>query len=319
MKSTPNNIKDFYDMGMTTSNNIAFSGGGEKATFRFSYTNMMQNGMVPNTSLDRNTLNGSSTLNLTSKLSASFSVNYIKTNSDNMPTGGYANENPVQQMIWAGRQVDFEQLRDYENLPISMDGTASAGTPLNWNTQFQNNPYWVQDNNLNKLNKDRLIGNVQLNYKFTDWLSAKVSTGTDYWASVSTYQKAHGSNEYKEGLYREIFRTWYETNSNMLLMFNKNITKDIGFTLNLGGNQMKQVYKRVEGEAAQLELKGVYNLSNVKSGVTPTLTNRLEERRINSVFYNGGLSFKNFLYFEFNGRNDWSSVLPADNNSFFYP
>jgi len=318
-KSYPNNIRDFYDLGITTSNNVAFSGGNENASFRLSYTNMNQQGMVPNTQLDRNTLNGSSTINLTDKLSASFSANYIKTGSDNIPTGGYQNENPVQQMIWSGRQVDFSQLRDYENLPLAAEGTAAAGTPLNWNTVFQNNPYWVQENNLNKLDKDRLIANFSLNYKITDYLSFQAGSGTDYWASVSAYQKAKGSNEYPEGMYREIFRTWYETNSNALLTFDKKLTDDFGFTLSVGGNMMSQVYKRVTGEAGQLELEGVYNLSNVLSGVTPTLTNYQEARKINSVYYSGQMSFKNYLYFEFSGRNDWSSVLPVDNNSFFYP
>ncbi len=318
-RSYPDNIINFFDMGITKSNNVAFSGGSEKASFRLSYTNMDQQGMVPNTQLDRNTLNASSTVNLTDKLSASFSANYIKTNSDNIPTGGYQNENPVQQMIWSGRQVDFEQLRDYENLPLAAEGTAAAGTPLNWNTVFQNNPYWVQHNNLNKLNKDRLIANFNINYKITDYLSLRAGSGTDYWASVSAYQKAKGSNEYPEGMYREIFRTWYETNSNVLLTFDKKLTDDFGLTLSVGGNTMSQVYKRVTGEAAQLELEGVYNLSNVLSGVTPTLANYQEARKINSVYYSGQMAFKNYLYFEFNGRNDWSSVLPVENNSFFYP
>ncbi|NPA68189.1 MAG: SusC/RagA family TonB-linked outer membrane protein, partial [Chlorobi bacterium] len=308
--SFPDNIKDFYDTGMQYSENVALTGGNEKANFRLSVTQMNENGIVPNTDLGRTTINGSSNLNLTEKLFASFSVNYIKTSSDNLPTGGYDNENPVQQMLWSGRNVDFNYLRDYENLPLAADNTAAAGTPLNWNTRFQNNPFWVLDTNLNTLDKDRVIGNIKLGYKFTDWFTAQVRTGTDYWTSINTSNKAKGSNEYPEGYYEEVSRTWYETNSDILLMFNKQLTDDLHMTFNLGGNQMKTVYNRLYGVAPQLELADVYNLSNVKSGVTPILGNSYSESRVNSIYFSGSLSFRNYLFLEVTGRNDWSSVLP---------
>ncbi|MCF6366277.1 MAG: SusC/RagA family TonB-linked outer membrane protein [Bacteroidales bacterium] len=317
--SVPDNIKNFYDLGITHNENLALTGGNEDASFRLSATNLMQTGIVPNTDFNRITLNGSATANLSEKLYAGLSINYIKSGSDNLPTVGYNNENPVQQMIWAGRNVDFTQLRDYENLPLSADNTAAAGTPLNWNTRFQNNPYWVLNTNLNGLSKDRLIGNVKMGYKITDYLTAQVRSGTDYWSSVTTQRKAFGSNEYPNGFYSEVFRTWYETNSDVLIMFNKDLSEDLVLGLNLGGNQMKTVYNRIVGQAPQLELNGVYNLSNVKSGVTAVLTNYNSERRVNSVYFNGSLAFRNYLFLEFSGRNDWSSVLPVDNNSFFYP
>lgn len=317
--SKPNNIKEFFDMGVTHSENLALTGGNEDASFRLSFTNLDQKGIVPNTDYGRLTINGSANANLSKKLYAGLSVNYIKSNSDNLPTVGYNNENPVQQMIWAGRNVDFNALRDYENLPLAADNTAAAGTPLNWNTRFQNNPYWVLNTNLNGLAKDRVIGNVKLGYKFTDYLTAQVRTGTDYFTSLTSQKKAKGSNEYPGGYYKETFRTAYETNSDILIMFNKQITNDFNLSLNLGGNQMKSVYNRINGEAPELELPGVFNLSNVKSGVTAVLTNYNEERRVNSVYLNGTIGFKNYLFLEFTGRNDWSSVLPIKNNSFFYP
>jgi len=317
--SYPHNVSDFFQTGLTMTNNVAFSGGTDRATYRLSLTDSRQAGIVPNTEFIKDAVSGSSTIKLTDKLSSDFSVNYIKSTSDNLPTGGYNNENPVQQMIWSGRNVNFAGLQDYQNLPLAGPNTAAAGTPLNWNTIFQNNPYWVLDNNVNQLDKDRFIGNVQLTYAFNDWLSIRGRAGSDYWSSVVTQRKAIGSNEYPDGYYSEDFRTWYENNSDVLLMFQKDVSDDIDLTLNVGGNQMQTVYKRISGEAPQLELAGVYNLSNVKSGVTPTLSNYRSERRVNSIYFNGSVGFKRYIYLEFTGRNDWSSVLPTDNNSFFYP
>lgn len=317
--STPNNIKDFFDLGMTHTNNVALTGGSDVGSFRLSFTNMGQKGIVPNTDYNKITINGSADAKLTDKFSVGMSFNYIKSYSDNLPTVGYNNENPVQQMIWAGRQVDFNALRDYENLPLSDATTAAGGTPLNWNTIFQNNPYWVLNTNLNQFDKDRIIGNFHLKYDFTDYLSVRMKTGTDYWSSKTTQRQAQGSNNAPNGFYNETFRNWYETNSEALVMFNKNIGSDISLNINVGGNQMKQVYNRIYGEASQLELAGVYNLSNVKSGTTAVLTNTATEERINSVYLSGQVGFRDYLYLEFSARNDWSSVLPVENNSFFYP
>jgi TonB-linked SusC/RagA family outer membrane protein len=318
--SFPDNVKNFWDLGILHSENLALSGGSEKADFRLSVTNQKQKGIVPNTDFGKVTIAGNANVNLTDKLYAGLSVNYIKSQSDNLPYGGYHNENPVQQMIWAGRNVDIDYLRDYENLPLVSNPDAPAyGTPLNWNTRFQNNPFWVLNTNLNQLDKDRVIGNVKLGYKFTDWLTVQVKTGTDYWSSITTQRKAKHSNEDPDGFYNETSRVWYETNNELLITFNKDLGDDLNLGIILGGNQMKNVYNRMYGEAPQLELDGVYNLSNIKSGVSTVLTNEYRESRINSVFGNASLSFRNYLFLDLTGRNDWASVLPVDNNSFFYP
>jgi len=110
--SVPDNVKNFYDTGVTHSTNVSLSGSTNKVGYRLSFTNFNQTGIVPNTELGKITINGSANAELTEKLYTSLSVNYIKTSSDNLPTIGYTNENPVQQMIWAGRQVNFDKLRN---------------------------------------------------------------------------------------------------------------------------------------------------------------------------------------------------------------
>ncbi len=317
--SHPDNVKDFFETGVSNSNNIALTGGYDKGSFRLSLGNSNQTGIVPNTEFKRTTINIGANLDLTDKLTASFSANYINSGSDNLPTGGYNNENPVQQFLWSGRQVDFTKLKDYESLPLAGASTGAPGTPINWNTRFQNNPYWALHTNLNKLEKDRLIGNVKIAYKLTDWLTAQVRTGTDTWSSVVSINKAHGSNNYIEGFYEEISRKWYQTNSEILLMMNKNINDDFSLAINLGGNQMKQRYRLLRGTAPQLELEGVFNLANVKSGVTAELESKIEEKRINSIYGSANLSFRDYLFLDITARNDWFSVLPTETNSVLYP
>ncbi|MBB3701058.1 outer membrane receptor protein involved in Fe transport [Flammeovirga yaeyamensis] len=175
------------------------------------------------------------------------------------------------------------------------------------------------DNSTNSQDKDRVIGNVRLNYDITNWLSFFVRTGGDIFTDNREYKRAHGLLDYPDGYYANSNRTRYEYNTDFLLSFNKKINDDFALSLSAGGNMMRQVYKYVGGTASQLELPGLYNLSNAKSGVPVTTSNYLEEKRINSLYASGQVAFRNYLFVDFTARNDWSSTLPKENNSYFYP
>lgn len=317
--SRPNNIRNFFNTGRTMSNNVAFSGGdGVNNSFRLSVTDMRQEGIIPTTNLERTTINGSATMLFNNKLEASLNGSFITSHSDNLVTVGYNSENPIQQFLWSGRNVDFEGLKNYKNLPLAPEGTAAAGTPLNWNNIFQNNPYWALDNNKHVYDQDRLIGNFKLSYKFNDWLSAYIRSGVDSWSSKNADRAAIGTNEYLDGFYQEITRRFTEVNHFAYLTANKTFN-DFGVTFSVGGNLMSQTYTNQVGELPALQLPGVYTLSNLKSGYTAVNTNRLDREKINSVLFNGQLAFKDYLFLDFSGRNDWWSVLPLNANSYFYP
>ena len=162
--SYPDNVKDFLNTGVNISNNVSITSGG----FRLSIGNSEQQGMVPFTELKKFTVGVSGSLKLGERLTASVSLNYFNQDSDNIPTSGYNNENPFQQFIWSARQVNFTDLRDWRNFPLAPANTAAAGTPLNWNHNFQNNPYWILETNRNTFEKDRLIGNVDLTSQLKD-------------------------------------------------------------------------------------------------------------------------------------------------------
>ncbi|MDC9722236.1 MAG: SusC/RagA family TonB-linked outer membrane protein [Urechidicola sp.] len=317
--SHPDNIKDFYETGIQLNNNLSFSGGSEDFTYRLSLGNFNQTGMVPNTDFERSTVSASASQNIGDKLTTSINVNYTKSGSSNLPFVGYDNENPVQQFIWSGRNVDFNALRDWQNLPLSPDGTAAAGTPLNWNTVFQNNPFWVLDTNLRDFDKDRIVGNVSINYEINEHFNLSGKVGLDHWNSIATQRRAFGSNNGPNGSYSETIRSFSERNAELLLSYTTEINEDFALDLSVGGNSMKRDRKLNFANAPQLQLPELYNLNNLRAGVNYVLVNTSSEQRINSLFGFGKLSFKNYLFLEFSGRNDWASVLPVEGNNFFYP
>lgn len=317
--SHPDNVKDFFNTGVSTANNISITSGSDTSSMRLSVGHTDQTGMIPFTELQSHTVGFNGNMDIGGRFHAGVSFNYVNEESGNLPTVGYNNENPVQQFVWSARQVNFTDLKDWRNLPLAPSNTAAAGTPLNWNHNFQNNPYWVLETNVNTHKRNRILGNMNLSFDITDWMSLTTKVGMDHYDQINTRQKGKGSNEFPEGLYEEITRVFTETNTDILLAINKDINEDFSFSLNLGANDMRRRYNRLLARADQLELPNFYNLSNIKTGVTPVFDNSYTEQRINSMYYFGQISFRNFAFLDFTGRNDWASVLPTDNNSFFYP
>ncbi len=307
--SHPDNIKDIFELGYTTSTNVSFTGGSEKSSFRLSFTDLNQKGMIPNTDFKKKTLAFSASSNPVDKLTFSAGGNYVNAHSDNQPGYGYNANNIMQQFTWTGRQVDYTLLRDKQR--------NADGSIYNWNHNFHNNPYMTLYENLNALDRDRLIGNATVRYQFTDWLSAFIRTGGDVYLNATSERKFVGDMDFRNGNYFEDVRLFREINTDFLVTFDKGFGSDINFSFNFGGNRMDRRYQRNTGEAPELAIPGVYNVAN--SAVTPKVSNLLSLKRINSLYAFGQLGFRNALFLDYSVRNDWSSTLPDGNNSYLYP
>lgn len=317
--SHPDNIKKMYNLGIAWNNSIALTGANENGNFRLSFGNLNQKGMIYNTDFNRYTVGLNASYNLVKNLTASFNATYSKEKSNNLPTVGYSAENFVQQTIWSGRNVDFAALRDWRNLPLVSGTTRPAyGTPYNWNTQFQNNPFWVLDNNLNQYNRDRLIGNIQLTYKVHKYITLMARSGTDFYSYLTTERKAKYTNEAIDGFYREIHRRFYEINTDALATYSQSFLKDdkLSISLSFGGNLMQSRFRNIIGTVNALEIPGLYTLSNVKSGQSPQLTNTIIESNLNTIRTFGEISWDRWVYLNYTLTNDWASVLPKNNNKF---
>jgi TonB-linked SusC/RagA family outer membrane protein len=307
--SHPNNVKDFFETGHTVSTNVSLTGGTEKSNFRLSFTNLNQQGMVPNTDYLKKTVSFSASSNPVDKLTFSASGSYVNAKSDNQPGYGYAASNVMQQFTWTGRQVDYTLLKAKQR--------NADGSIYNWNHNYHNNPYMTLNEDLNKLRRDRLIGNAMVKYQFTSYLSAYVRTGGDIYNNYTSTQAFVGDMDFRTGYYSETVDLFREINSDFLITFEKEIVSDLNLSLNFGGNRMDRVTQQNVGTAPELAVPGVYNVAN--SSVTPQTSNRYTSKRINSLMGFGQIGYKNEIFLDFSLRNDWSSTLPEDNNSYLYP
>jgi TonB-linked SusC/RagA family outer membrane protein len=315
----PDNIKDFFELGQTYTNNVSLTGSNEFGDFRLSYTNLNQKGIVPNTDLSRNTFAFNGGYKLTKKFTARANVSYIRSNSANRPTLSYGTENIMYLFnCWYGRQIDTRALRNYwqpglENIQ-----------QYNFNYNYHDNPYFNLYENTNGQNVDRMIGNITLSYLLTDWLSLQARTQVDYSDELRTRRRAFSTQRYPFGSFRRETVETIERNSDLLLQLNKNLSDDFSLNATLGGNQRVNTFDYLDVFASQLTVPGVFSLNNAR--VPLEYGSSISKRKVNSIFAQAQIGYKNYLFLDLTARNDWASTLTlpdgvqgSADNSYFYP
>jgi TonB-linked SusC/RagA family outer membrane protein len=313
--ANPNNIRDFYETGVQNTNSVSLSGGNEKATFRLSYTNLNSKGIMPNSNLYRNTISFNGASNLTDKLSAFIGVNYVNTTAEGRPQQGYGDV-IVQFNHFGQRQLDMNQMDQYWITPTGEQRTWNRRSATDPRPQYADNPYWIRRKNFQNDARERLFGNVGLTYKFTDWLSVTGRVLNDYYVDRREERIANGS--ISQSLYEEVIREVRETNADLIFTANRNFGETFSVTALVGGNIRKNKYQLNAGETVGgLSVPNFFNLQN--SAQRPLITDRTNVRNINSLFGSVNLGYLDMIFLEATLRNDWSSTLPAGNNSFLYP
>jgi len=306
----PDNIKDFFETGVTAINNISFNGGNEKSGMRLSYTNLNNRGMMPNTDLKRNSLVFSGFNQVNNRISIRAFLNFMNVGSTNRPGVGYGSENPMYTFNWTGRQVNTQDLKDYWQIG-KMDFNQ-----FNSNYLWLDNPYFTAYENTNGFNKNRLIGNASVNFQATEKLSVRFRSGLDYYHDLRTSKRAFSTKRFINGAYREDEIDYQELNTDALVTYTTNLPRNWGLTLSGGGNVLRQQSNYKATTANQLSVPGIYNFGNSK--VPLVSSQEVAEKQINSLYAVANLSYKNFLFTDITFRNDWSSTLPEDARSYSY-
>ncbi|MBB6500748.1 SusC/RagA family TonB-linked outer membrane protein [Pedobacter cryoconitis] len=315
--SHPNNTKSFFQTGYTLDNNIALTTSGDKGSTRFSYTNQKQVGTIPNTDQMKNTFQLNTTQNITSKFKVDAMLNYVRIDNKNLAGQGYNEFNPMQSIgSWFGRQVDMADLKAHQNELLP------NGNPYNWISTFHDNPYSIVNSIYNQSRqKDRLFGYISASYKFDNWLNAMIRVGDDISyenrketvsnKEIAIWATKGGGNFTQYEYYRN------ELNVDFLLTGSGQIAKDVSLSYTAGANHRDSRLKYTMIKAADLVVPGIYNISNVNGN--PAADNSFNKLQSNSLFGQASFGYKNWLYADFTARNDWSSTLPSQNRSYFYP
>ncbi len=317
------NLYDFYDYGTSLSNAISLQGGNERSTFRLSFNNTTADGIIP-TEVDKNKRNTVSFSGSHSGkiLTASTSFNYVRRDGSGTPDGfggRNAAANLYSELLQIPRDFSIVEFEDYKNDPYN--------TLDEYFTPYAFNPYYALNENQTEFWENRTYGNVTLDAKLADWITATYRIGVDVsdfnrkdWEAIMTFTpgSTQDSKNVTEnpGYTLEQNRTTRELNQEFLLKLNKSFG-DLDVDGILGYTTYQYDFRRLEGAVNTLVIPNFYNLSNTDgSKETETF---YQQKRNYGYYAQANLGYKDFIYLTLNGRQDYSSTLPKGENSIFYP
>ncbi|WP_426670550.1 SusC/RagA family TonB-linked outer membrane protein [Mucilaginibacter sp. McL0603] len=329
-KATPwvaakNGPATFFVKPISTDQSIMITNGGDNGSFKLGYTKSINNGVIPNSRLDKNLVDFGATYKITPKLTVGANVNYYNTNGTGRGGTGYdGGSNSYNRNVMTGFRQWWETNVDVQELKAAYDRTQSNVTwnmadPINGNTgpAFWNNPYWVTDHNYETDTRNRVLGNINATYNATDWLSFTGRTSLDTYSELD--QERYDVGSIGVPYYSRYNHTYTENNYDFLANVNKNISKDFNLKALLGANIRKDSDNSINASTnGGLIVPGLYSLSNTLSApLSPAEFDGKKE--VDGIFAGTTLTWKNMVTLDGTIRRDKSSTLPAANNTYYYP
>ena len=317
------NTRDFFRTGSELVNSVALSSGTEKSQTYFSYTNTLSKGIIPNNEFRRNNFNLRESINLTSKLTVDLKANYIIEDVYNRPISGVANR-AVSTIFAMPRSLRLDDIKNFET--VHPDAAATQNYWAEQTPSFQN-PYWSAYRNLYQKRRNRILGLAAIKYQFNEHLSLQLRSSIDYYNDNSEekdYNDSYWLSDYVgRGNYVINKESNRQFNNDVLLNYKTDLTKDLDLNVNAGASIEKFNFERSTLNNQGLNVPNLFATANAlalsdrQDFYFPYAPISRTERQ--SVYASAQLGFRNYLFLDLTGRNDWSSTLPVHNASYFFP
>ncbi len=326
----PDNLGLYFSDGSTMTNNLSFSGGNDFGNIRASLTHSDHQAVIPNSNYKQTTINLGSNINISSKVKADISASYIDYHRLNSPSLGDDNESSF------GKGILYSWPRSYKGLEKEIN-ILPDGTKFDYDGRYPftfapEDLWWNTYNNNTTLDRNKLIGALALSYDITDWLTAMGRVGIDL--TVNQFEKKNNpinSLGIEGGAYTNNLSRNLVTNAEFLLTAHKETIFNSKFNtkLSFGGNQWKRRIYAVSAKSENWNDPWLFTYNNSGNLLSPNIEREIErfglryedrnDKDINSLYGFLNISYDDFLFLDLTGRNDWTSSLPVDNNSYFYP
>jgi TonB-linked SusC/RagA family outer membrane protein len=305
------NIKGFWGTGSTFTNSIALEGGSEESNARVSITHSKNEWMMPNTGFER--INAALSLNhaISKRIKLGAKVNFTNKKSDNLPATGYNNQSIAYFMIFQNPNVDLNWYRPiWKNNKYQVDQVHPFSS-------FIDNPYLIAYEMTNALNNNSIAGNLSATYTLSDKWEVMVRSALSWSRDERRQKRPYSTANFQKGYYKEQDVFFSEVNTDGLLSYTDKIGSHFDVKVSVGANNRHVRSRSTDAYVEGLVIPGVYKLTNgVNSPMVATLSS---EKIVNSVFAFANFSYDDKIFIDVTGRNDWSSTLPSQSNSFFYP
>lgn len=305
------NRKDFWNTGITLNNNISLQGGDENGSMRASFGHQKNEWIMPNTGFERFTAAVNANYQISKRIKLGTSINYNNRASDNLPSTGYNNGSIAYFMIFQNPNVDLDWYK-----PKWMHGQENIDQ-INPYSSYIDNPYVIAYEATNPLDSHQLVGNIFANIDLGSNFELMLRTSLNTYNQNRQQRRPYSINRYARGFFKTQDVFMQEVNNDFLLSYKNKFSESFSFSGSAGGNMRTQKYRKMEAEVEGLVVPDVYKLTN---GVTSPLVRRDDSNKeVNSLYGLLSFGYKDYIFLDVTGRNDWSSTLPVENNSFFYP
>jgi TonB-linked SusC/RagA family outer membrane protein len=307
--SHPNNVRDYFRTGFSTNNGVSIARGDENYQYRVGYNYEKQISIVPGVETNKTNISLNTDYHLAKWLSVGATANYIVYTTPSLPgsatpSGSNARSNsPMLQFLWFGRQVSTKSLKeDYAR---------------NWNSSYYSNPFWNAYYNTQSQERHRLIGDVHVGFHLMEGLDARFRTSTDWYHDRRKSKVKWGTSGSPYGSYAEDAYTVKENNTEAIVTYVKQLNADWGMDALAGFNVRNKQYENNYQAAPRLAVADLYTLTNSRDQLTSS--NYFYRLRQYGLYASAQVNYRGWAFLNMTGRNDWSSTLPAGNNSYFYP
>jgi TonB-linked SusC/RagA family outer membrane protein len=311
-----NNVyKDFMQTGSSWTNSLDISKSTEEMTFRAAVTRLDNKAVIPNSGMDRTSITLRSTAKLAKWLSADIKINYVNQNAKNRIAVAADPSNIFYESLLMPRSIAYSDFLPSE----ASNWKRKDGRPASYVSEYggmPHNPYWSAYRNGNSDKRDRYISLAALDFTFAKWLSLKLRTGMDNYTWAYDNIHATGNPYYdNNGSFRTKTERFKEINTDFLFTAQGNWGR-FGVVGTAGGNIMYNSTSTNDDRSGELVIPDFYAIANGKLHSADYTKSR---KQINSLYATASLAWDNALYLDLTARNDWSSTLPKENNSYFYP
>lgn len=327
-KATPwqpashHNPIDFFQTPVTTSTTIYVDGAGDLTTYKAGITRSEDVGILPNSNLTKTLLNFGGTYNITNQITIGTQLNYSDVSSIGRDGYTYSSQqNPMMDFReWWPTNVDIKkQKADYfrNRTNASWNLLGDYTNPSSLIDAYHNNLYWNRYTNTEDDDRKRYFGNINVNYKITSYLNLLARASLDNYNQFVEYHTEVGSVH--QSSYARYNIGYDETNYDLLLNFNKDLSKDINLKALLGGNKRQvsnsSIYATTDGG---LIVPGIYSLAN-SINTPPAPVESQSSKEVDGVFAGATISYRELVTLDGTLRRDESSTLPSGHNSYYYP
>lgn len=306
-----NNHSGLFQTGHTMTNSLALTGNNGTGNMRLSLTHSKSEWILPNSGYERLTAAFAGSQQISKRLKINARASYTYRDVENTPQLTYNSNSLSYFLIFMNPNFNLDWFK-----PMWKKGQENI-TQIRPFSGYLPNPYVLLYEATNPAKKHSFNGNISANFNINRFWDLQLRSGMQATSQQQEQHRPWDDKVFPTGFFKKQNIFDYEINSDVLLSYHNSFENGLNVNASVGGNMMQSYYDLLSASVTGLNTPGVYSLANGVSN--PLVNTTIRKKRVNSLYFMANFAYKEMLFLDVTGRNDWSSTLPKQSRSFFYP